>query len=269
MDAALPLHLRVDALAFNDRDHFLVAAHARLRQRHHFNLPFVLLGEARIHAEDLRCKQRCLVAARSRANFENYVLLVVGVLGQQQNFDLFFELRFSRRQRDDLFLGHGAHFRIALRQHGARFGQSLAHLLEFAKLLDRRFQLAQGTAGLLILFVVGNNLWKPELGGEVIVTLLHLLQTVDHGEPPLRGADSWFRFWQEKGAEQYGRRAPLEECRDGLVEDHAAAFILTPILDAAVNLRDSRRQDSSPQEPPLQRGEIDPFESVPGIQTAG
>jgi tryptophan synthase beta subunit len=53
----------------------------------------VLLGKARIHAENLGGKQRRLVAARARANFQNHVLLVVGILGQQQHLDLFFKLR--------------------------------------------------------------------------------------------------------------------------------------------------------------------------------
>ena len=56
----------------------------------------MLLGEARVHAEDLGRKQRSLVAARAGADFENDVLLVVGVLGQQQHLDLFFESRGSR-----------------------------------------------------------------------------------------------------------------------------------------------------------------------------
>ena len=47
MHAALPLHLRVDAFALDDRDHFLVAAHAGLGERKQLDLPPVLLGKAR------------------------------------------------------------------------------------------------------------------------------------------------------------------------------------------------------------------------------
>jgi len=46
------------------------------------------------------------------------------------------------------------------------------------------------------------------------------------------------------GAEQYWRRAPLEECRDGLVEDHCAAIILPRFSHAAVYLEDSQVLES-------------------------
>ena len=96
-----------------------------------------------IHAEDFGGKERGLVAAGAGADFEDDVLLVVGILGQQQHLDLFFERRLARREGGDLFLGHGAHVGIALGEHGARFGQALPHLLQLAILHHRSFKLAQ------------------------------------------------------------------------------------------------------------------------------
>ena len=54
------------------------------------------------------------VAAGAGANFKNHVLLVVGILGQQQYLDLFLKFRLARRQRGNLFGGHGAHFGVWL-----------------------------------------------------------------------------------------------------------------------------------------------------------
>ncbi len=90
-------------------------------------------------------------------------------------------LSLARRKRCNLFVGHGAHVGIALGEHGARFGQPLLHLLQLAKLLDRRFNFAQRLGRLLIFFVVVNDLGQRKLRLQVVVALLHLFQTIDHG----------------------------------------------------------------------------------------
>ena len=81
MHAALPLELRVNAVAFDDGDDFLVSAHTRFRQRHHVHFPAMLLGETRIHAEDFGREERGFIAAGAGADFEDHVLLVIGILG--------------------------------------------------------------------------------------------------------------------------------------------------------------------------------------------
>ena len=172
VDAALPLHLGVDALALDDGYDLLVSAHAGLGNGEQLDLPAVLFREALVHAEDLGGKQRGLVAAGAGANFENDVLLVVGILGQQQHLDLFFQGRFARGERGNLFLGHGPHLRIG--HHGAGFRQRLAHLLQFAVLHHRSFQDAERLARLLVLFAVVDYLGQRELGGKLLVALLHL-----------------------------------------------------------------------------------------------
>ncbi len=70
---------------------------------------------------------------------------------------------------------------VGLREHGAGFGQALADLLQLAKLHDRDFEFAQGAAGFLVLLVVGDDLGKAELCGELLVPLFHMFQTIDHG----------------------------------------------------------------------------------------
>ncbi len=88
MHPALVLHLRVDAVALDDRDDFFHAAHAALRLGEDFDLPAMLFGEAHIHPEDFRDKQRGLVAASAGANFEYHVLFVVRIFGQQQELEV-------------------------------------------------------------------------------------------------------------------------------------------------------------------------------------
>ena len=59
----------------------------------HLGLPAPLLGEAQVHLHHLFGEERRLVTARRRAELDDDVLLVVGVLGQQEQLELLFHLR--------------------------------------------------------------------------------------------------------------------------------------------------------------------------------
>ena len=91
--AAFILQLREDALAFDDGDDFLQSADARLGGREDFHLPALRFGVAGVHAEDFGGEERGFVAAGAGADFEDDVLFVVGILGQQQDLELFFDCR--------------------------------------------------------------------------------------------------------------------------------------------------------------------------------
>src|ERR1700691_5896302 len=71
VDARLPLELREDALALDDGNNFLVSADAGLRDRHDLDLPALLRGKARVHAEDFSRKERSFVAASAGTDFED------------------------------------------------------------------------------------------------------------------------------------------------------------------------------------------------------
>ena len=154
------------------------------------------------------------------------VLLVVGILGQQQHLELFFDRGFGAGlECGDLFLGHGAQVGIGLGQHGARFGEALLHLLQFAILLHRLFDLAERLGGLLIFLVVVDDLGQRELRLQVVVALLHLFQAINHCAPPGVSGLRVNKLGMGKSAEQCRRRAPLEEGRDGLMEVHDVSIL--------------------------------------------
>src|ERR1700679_1658777 len=90
MNAGLVLHLRVDLVAFDDGGDVLEAAYVGLGFGEDFYLPLVLLGEAEIHAEDFGDEERGFVPAGAGAELEDDVLVVVGILGKEQDFQLFF-----------------------------------------------------------------------------------------------------------------------------------------------------------------------------------
>ena len=68
-------------------DDLLVAARRALAHRKHLDLPALAFRIFQVHAEKVAREQRGFVAARSRANFENDIALVGGVLRQQRNAD--------------------------------------------------------------------------------------------------------------------------------------------------------------------------------------
>ena len=72
-------------------------------------------------------------------------------------------------------------------EHLASFRQPGSHLLERTVLLYRRLQIAQGFGGLLVFFVVVNDLGQHELRLQLFKTLLHLFQTINHGPSPPPG----------------------------------------------------------------------------------
>ncbi len=163
MHAAFVLHARKHALAFDDGDHFLQAADARLGGRQHFHLPALRFGIALVHAEDLGREQRGFVAAGAGADFQDDVLLVVGILGQQQDLQLFLDLRDALLQLAQFLLGIGEHFGIGL-VRGQRFAllDAARQVFVLAILLDHGLQFAVRLGSLLIALRVGDDLRRGQ-----------------------------------------------------------------------------------------------------------
>ena len=163
MHAALVLHARIHAVAFDDGDDFLQSADARLRRREHFHLPALGFGVAVVHAEDLRREQRGFVAAGSGADFQDDVLLVIRILGQQQHLQLFFDGANALFQAIELLLRIGAHLGIALvLEHRLALANAARQVLVLAILLHDRLQLAVRLRGLLIARRVGDDLRRSQ-----------------------------------------------------------------------------------------------------------
>ena len=163
MHAAFILEARIDAVALDQRDHFLQSAHARLRRGEHFHLPLLRLGVAVVHAEDFRHEQRGLVAARPGANFEDHVLLVVRILGQQQNLELFLDGYDARFKLCQFFLGIGPHLRVLLiHQHGPAFGDAALQVFVLAILLDDPCDFAMRSGSLLVFRRVVRDLRRQQ-----------------------------------------------------------------------------------------------------------
>ena len=90
--AALIFQHRVRALAVDHEVHRLHAANAGLIHFHGFHLPAAAFRIVHIHPVKLCRKQGSLVSACTRTDLHDNVLVIVGVLGQQQDLQLRLQL---------------------------------------------------------------------------------------------------------------------------------------------------------------------------------
>ena len=80
--AGFKFQTAVCAQADNAGDDFFIAAQFAFIGGNDFYLPAVALGVAAVHTQQIACKQRGFVAARSGAYFDKDVFVVVGIFGQ-------------------------------------------------------------------------------------------------------------------------------------------------------------------------------------------
>ena len=113
MPARLELELRVRAAPDDPQDDLLVAAELGRRFGDDFDLPARAFRVAGIHPAEASCEERRFVAARSGADFQEDVALVVGVLRQQHALQVRGKRAHLRRGRRVLLVGEGLHLRIA------------------------------------------------------------------------------------------------------------------------------------------------------------
>ena len=105
MYAALVLELGVSALACYHEHYLLETADSILVQADNLSLPALALCIAHIHTVQLGGKQSRLVSACACADFHHNVLVIVGILWKQENFQFLLQLFDSLFRVSQLFLG--------------------------------------------------------------------------------------------------------------------------------------------------------------------
>ena len=92
VDARFELETGKDAATGNRQGGFLDPAQFGFTQVEKLGPPAMHFGVTLIHPHQVTSKQRRLIAARPRPNFENGILLVGGILRQQKDAQRFFHL---------------------------------------------------------------------------------------------------------------------------------------------------------------------------------
>ena len=106
----------------------------------------MLLSEPRVHAENFGHKQRSFVAPGAGPDFQDNVLGLVGILGQEHHPDLFFEGSGRAFKAREFFLRHRGQLRVAFVQHALSVSNAMQRLFELTILSHYRFQVAVGLA---------------------------------------------------------------------------------------------------------------------------
>ena len=182
VDSGLVLHEGVDLVAFEDGGDVLeAAADAGLGLGEDFDLPLVLLGEAEVHAEDFGYEERGLVATGAGAELDDDVLVVVGVLGEEEDFELFFDGGEAWLEGVEFGLRHLADFGVRFREHGFGVGYSLLDGAVVAELFDGGLHVGVLLGHGLILLLVLDEGGVGHLLGEVVVAGFELVEAVKHG----------------------------------------------------------------------------------------
>ena len=112
--AALVFQCAIDLLARYREDDLLVASGCTFGEARNGNAPALRLAVLRVHAEEVACEEGSLVAARAAADFHDDVLVVLGVGGDEQQFDFLFELGNALLCGSEFFASHLAHLGVVL-----------------------------------------------------------------------------------------------------------------------------------------------------------
>ena len=204
--AALVLHDGVDLIARNlELDRLEAARVARARIKH-LELPTLRLAEALVHLEEVARKNGRLVAASSRANLHDGILLVVRVARDEHELDVFLKLRKLSLVGGDVLLEHGLLVRV--RGLALHFLGSL-DIVERAQVLPssgNELRLVRMLLGQTHVFLlICHNRRVRELLFELLIGSDEFFELVAH--------DGSFAFWKWtpendiQGAGPY-RRAP-------------------------------------------------------------
>jgi hypothetical protein len=181
VDSAFILELREDAVAFDDGDDFFQASGGRFGGGEHFDLPALGLGIAGVHAEDFGGEECGLVASSAGADFQDDVLVVVGILGEEQHFQICLDCTDARLKLGQFVLGVGAHLRILfVGEHGFAVGDAFRQILVLAVFFDNGRDFGVGLGSLLVFPRVARDLRRSESFVEFFVAGFDLVEAFKH-----------------------------------------------------------------------------------------
>ena len=178
--ARLKFHVAVNAVAGDEGDDFLVAAHAAFALAHKFHAPAQAFRVAAVHAEQVSGEQGGFVTASAGPDFQNDVLFIQGVAGQEQDFELFFQLGQAFLQGRAFLLGHKPHFRVGVLGQFQVFGQRFFRSLVIPKNIDNFFEVGMGLGQFAITLLVFQHFGLGDLLLQLFKFTFQVFQFGEH-----------------------------------------------------------------------------------------
>ena len=113
----------IGSLALYDKAYLLYTAQLSFTNIGYLQLPTLGLGVHAVHAEQIRSKKHTFFSANAAPNLHNDIFTVIGVLGQQQYFNLLTKLLPLCFGLGVFLLGKLLHFRISHELHSLFHGR--------------------------------------------------------------------------------------------------------------------------------------------------
>ena len=187
MHAALEFEPAVGVVPIDHADDFLEAAQAGRTRTEDFHAPLPLFGVVRIHPKEIRGEQAGFLAAGAGPDFQQHVLFVQRVLGQQQEPQLVFECRCALAEFLDFVVGHLAQLGVAVVEQGAAVFQIGTDFPPFAEtghdFLEPRVLLGE----LGVLLGVAGHFGQAQAAFDVFVAMLDVGELAEQGGGVVHG----------------------------------------------------------------------------------
>ena len=114
VDSGLELESRVCAAAFDHNNSFLDSADSGIADLDNLCLPVAALSVSQIHSEKIVSEESCLFAACAGSDLKDNVLVIVRVLREKKNLELFLSLLHSLFEILGFLFCHLTHFLVIL-----------------------------------------------------------------------------------------------------------------------------------------------------------
>src|SRR5713101_3195163 len=180
MDTALELEPAVRAASAHQRDDFLDSAKPGRAQTQRLDFPSMALGKPRVHPEEFIREERRLLAAGSCADFEQDVLVVVGVAGREKLLEALLDGGLPSLQIGQLVPSNLAQFRVVAFEQRLMFGNLAKQAAIFANRDGNLFELGTLLGQLGVLAVVRDDRGIAQAAFQFRIALLDPVEFFDH-----------------------------------------------------------------------------------------
>src|SRR5581483_1209012 len=148
----------------------------------HFYPPALRFSVTVIHAKEFRGEESGFVASGAGTDFEDDVLFVVGIFGQEQDFEFFFNSADAALESIQFFLRVCAHVWILfVGEESFAFRNPSFQIFELAVLFDDGRNFAMRFGGLLVFGGVIYDFGRGEGVRQFLVAGFDLVKALKHG----------------------------------------------------------------------------------------